>query len=370
MSLLLTSSVALMVLLAGWVDLVFAQSLNVTFMNNFLGVLDSMDLKNFTALVAQVTNGGDSSFATSLSDASSPKTLFVPNNNAFTQPGANFIGVDFLANDTQFLSSVLLYHLLDRKWTQNQLSTTSDTLLQTFLRGNNITFLENNSPQMIAGAQSSNGFQIVNQAQDTFVLQTFQYEHVTVQVINEIVGIPGPFTATIHTAGLTTLANLQAAAGYGTGLDTAIGLTVFAPFDDGFEAVREQIANTSATSLLNNHIIIGKTVRGSDFQFSQHTSQSLMNYTFNQDPMSEKFTVTLNGVTVNIVRTDFLVNNGVIHLVDGVLFNTTVPDLLAVPTPVSSTDISSPSSSSPNLASSMLSYAQPTMTNNATNGCL
>ena len=64
-----------------------------------------------------------------------------------------------------------------------------------------------------------------------------------------------------------------------------------------------------------------------------------MNYTFAQDPANQRFTVTLNGVTANIVRTDFLVSNGVIHLLDGVLFNTTTSDLLAGPV-VSGTEAS------------------------------
>ena len=82
MPLLLTSYVTLLALCAAWADLVAAQAFNVTFVNDFLRTLDSMGFTNFTTLVAQVTNDGATSFATYLSEPSTHKTLFVPNNDA------------------------------------------------------------------------------------------------------------------------------------------------------------------------------------------------------------------------------------------------------------------------------------------------
>ena len=276
MPLLLTSYVTLLALCAAWADLVAAQAFNVTFVNDFLRTLDSMGFTNFTTLVAQVTNDGATSFATYLSESSTPKTLFVPNNDAcessiflllviwldgcysesaVTQPGVNFFAGDFFANNTQFLSSLLLYHLLDGTWTEDQLTgSLPDSIMPTFLQGNDIVFLEDNSPQMMVGAVTPNGFEVLNQQQPTFVLQTLQYEHVTVQVINAIIGIPGPFTATINAVGLAQLATLQAAAGFDTDLDTTLGLTVFAPLDDAFTAAHDEIFNATATSLFTNHV--------------------------------------------------------------------------------------------------------------------
>lgn len=82
MSLFLASYVAVLAFCVAWVDLVSAQNVNVTFVNDFLSYLDSMSLTNFTELVAQVTNDGQTAFASTLSDPSSIKTLFVPDNDA------------------------------------------------------------------------------------------------------------------------------------------------------------------------------------------------------------------------------------------------------------------------------------------------
>lgn len=50
------------------------------------------------------------------------------------------------------------------------------------------------------------------------------------------------------------------------------------------------------------------------------SSDSHFNYSFAQTS-SGSWTVTLNHVTANIVRSDLLLNNGVIHIIDAVLYN-------------------------------------------------
>lgn len=80
MSFFLTSYLFMLALCAAWANVVFAQ--NVTFMNNLLSGLDQIGFTNFTAVVRQVTNDGLLTFAQTLSDASTPKTIFVPNNDA------------------------------------------------------------------------------------------------------------------------------------------------------------------------------------------------------------------------------------------------------------------------------------------------
>ncbi|KAI0688250.1 hypothetical protein BC835DRAFT_324660 [Cytidiella melzeri] len=364
MSLLLTSYVTLLALCVAWVDLVSAQNLNTTFMNDFLGNLQQNGLTNFTALVQQVSDDGLLAFAVALTRASSPKTLFVPNNAAFLNPGVNFGGYDYQPDNTSFLSSLLLYHLAEGSWTQDQLVGV-DTIIVTSLVGDAVT-LENDSPQVMVCGSTANGFEILNQRTTTHVLQAYEYDYITVQVVNAIIGMPGSSSFAVSDVNAEHFAALQTSAGLNT-LDTDVGMTVFVPTDDAFLAENPQTTTSTPLSLFNNHIITGKTVWSPDFiqPVQYYTSDSGMNYTFTQNSTNQ-YTVSLNGITANIVRTDYLVSNGVMHIVDRVLSNTTHP--IASPVGADSTGpttilLNQPSSSSSALISSTgLSAAQTTTT--------
>ncbi|KAI0819118.1 hypothetical protein BC629DRAFT_699401 [Irpex lacteus] len=343
MSLFLASYVAVLAFCVAWVDLVSAQNVNVTFVNDFLSYLDSMSLTNFTELVAQVTNDGQTAFASTLSDPSSIKTLFVPNNDAF---------LDFSTNDTQFSSSVLLYHLAKGNWTLEQLNG-PDNPIPTFLRGRGVVFLESNSPQVIIAGATASGFEILNQLSSTFVVETLQYEHLTVQVLNSVIQIPDLFNNTLSHSHFGEFAKLRSAAGNSSDLDTTPGMTVFVPQDLAFLNAQDQIAKQAPAALFDNHVIAGQTIWYPELGSAQYTSQSGLHYAFTQDPLTQKYTVTLNGVTANIVATDVLMANGVMHVLDGVLYNTTIPAPAAVPPP-------------PQTAPSLpLASASPTTTANA-----
>lgn len=269
MSLLSASYVTLLVWCSVLVNLVWAQ--DVTFFNDLLDGLDQLGLTNFTTIVRQVTDGEQIPFAVTVSDASSPKTLFVPSNVAcefqslclhslevadmllVVNPGANFYGYDFAPDDVQFLSSLLNYHLADGNWTQDVI-TGLDTVIPTFMHGN-FDNLENNSPQMIACGVSSNGFEIFNQRITTLVLQTFGFGHLTIHVTNAVVGMPGKFSFTVADFGANQFANLQTNAGF-TQFDSQVGMTAFVPVDNAFAASQDQIENTTSVALFKNHVRI------------------------------------------------------------------------------------------------------------------
>lgn len=60
-----------------------ARAQNATFINILLGGLDDLGLTKFTSVVRQVNaDPAQITFSLSLSDSTTPKTLFVPNNDA------------------------------------------------------------------------------------------------------------------------------------------------------------------------------------------------------------------------------------------------------------------------------------------------
>ena len=70
-------------------------------------------------------------------------------------------------------------------------------------------------------------------------------------------------------------------------------------------------------------MIFGRTVWSSDFKAATYTAASGLSYDFTIDDGALS-TVTLNGVTANIVRSDYLTDSGVIHIVDQVFYKVAV----------------------------------------------
>ncbi|KAJ3528385.1 hypothetical protein NM688_g8006 [Phlebia brevispora] len=301
--------------------------------SQLLSGLDTINCTNFTAIVRQVqADTTQPTFFSLISDTSTPRTLFVPDDTAFIKPNTNFFGYPFEANDTAYLASLLLYHLIPGAWTSDDLGVgLNHTVVPTTLEGRNLSFLESDEAQSIAMGYSVNAVEIYNQYQTTTTQVSFEFGNLTIYTINSIIGIPGPFSFGTNFLGLNQFAILQNSSG-SPELDNQHGLTVFAPSDQAFDAVRSQLSSLSPADVFANHIIVGRTVYYPDFQADVYTASSGFNYTLTLTP-DQGYTVTLNNVTANILRSDFLTNNGVIHIIDSVFWNTTAEP---VPSPSSS----------------------------------
>lgn len=72
---------------------------------------------------------------------------------------------------------------------------------------------------------------------------------------------------------------------------------------------------------------MGQTIYSPNFTAETYTSASGFDYSFDVDS-DNRTLVTLNGVTANVVHSDVLADNGVVHVIDQVLWNTTSPSLI------------------------------------------
>lgn len=106
---------------------------------------------------------------------------------------------------------------------------------------------------MIALGNSANGIEIYNQYQTTAVLNTYIFQHVTIHVLNEIIGIPGPYSFGANFMGLNQFEMLQNISGI-PDLDNQDGLTVFAPSDNALIAAKAQVASSSLSTIFANHV--------------------------------------------------------------------------------------------------------------------
>ena len=170
-------------------------------------------------------------------------------------PGLNFFDVEF-QNTTRFLSSVLLYHLAPGQW---QISSfvggAGNMVIPTMLQGRNLSFLEDNDPQVMACGIDINGIEIYNQQASTFVQASMQFQHVTIHVIGQVIGIPGTFSFLVGDAGLSSFVALKNASGV-TDFDEQVGMTAFVPDDNAFAIANNETGPMDPSVLLNNHVSI------------------------------------------------------------------------------------------------------------------
>lgn len=120
-----------------------------------------------------------------------------------------------------------------------------------------MSFLENNDPQVIACGIDTNGIEIYNQFVTTTVLGTMQYEHVTIHVLDAVIGVPGPFSFLEEDAGFDfhSFVSLQNASGL-IEFDEQSGMTVFIPEDTAFAAAENETEYVDSWTLFNNHVSI------------------------------------------------------------------------------------------------------------------
>jgi len=271
--------------------------------------------QNFSFLTAAVNKAG---LVSALDEAGkSDLTLFAPTNDAFKAAGFNGVS-DLDAVPVETLKAILLYHVLGSKVEAAQVPQASNTPVAT-LNGQSIFATRTADNKVFI-----NGVSVIKANIEC-----------TNGVIHDINRVLMPATGTIvETAianpnlSLLVAAVLRASQGstdVATVLSGAGPFTVFAPTNQAFinagfadvAAINAADPNTLA-SILTYHVIAGRI-------FSSDLTNGAMPATVN----GEKVTISLaSGATVkgmsnttasNIVATDIVTTNGVVHVIDQVL---------------------------------------------------
>lgn len=279
--------------------------------------------KNFTTLIAAVTNASPGILTTLLN--SSKKTLFAPTNEAFIAAG-----ITTLPNQAT-LDAVLTYHVIGSEIRANQLPantapansaiTTLGGVFYLSDRGSNGVFINGRTRVTTTDILADNG--VVHVIDRTLMPPA--------QTIDQIVtslsgGNPAQFTQL--RAALNRVPALVTAAG-----SASSNLTVFAPTDAAFQALYtalgvtnvNQIDLTLLTSVLQHHIVSSPTTTTGRV-FSRDLVSGRV-ATLNGDITLNATAATVtsgNGTVANIeVGTPALINvlgtNGVIHTINKVL---------------------------------------------------
>lgn len=271
-----------------------------------------MDDPNFSFLEAAVVKAD---LATTLS-SSGPFTVFAPTNDAFKAAGfANEAAVTAASKDV--LTAILTYHVLSGATPASAIPTATNTQVTT-VNGASLSVTKNDKGVFVNSA--------------TVIQADVKAKNGIIHVINKVLMPPsGNIVETaIGNPNLSFLVAAVVKASTGS-TDVAAVLsgtgpfTVFAPTNDAFKAAgfatTEAIRNTDAdvlASILTYHVLSGRV-------FSTDLAEGIMPATLN----GAKVTITLaggakvkgigNASATNIIATDIVTTNGVVHVIDHVL---------------------------------------------------
>ncbi|GJE90714.1 hypothetical protein PsYK624_068580 [Phanerochaete sordida] len=290
-----------------------------TYFGHFIDQMNAEGYTNFTAWVHEV--GADtptSPFFQTINSVPS-YTLFIPDNDAFANPSANFYPGVYQNNNPIFLAALLNYHLLPGTWLQSQLgSGYNHTILPTTMQADPPT-LPAGVPQPLACGSTARGFEVYNQRTPTAVLRTFEFDDMLVNVVPAVLAPPPPYDAVAASMGLAQFEALRTAAGALSPALAGGGLTLFVPSDDAFAAANASgaLAGADPKDVYNDHAMFGQSIWSTLFSAGTYATASGAAYELGTG--AQGYTVTLHGVTANIVQADVLLTNGVVHVIDRVL---------------------------------------------------
>ncbi|KAF9043849.1 FAS1 domain-containing protein [Hymenopellis radicata] len=316
----------------------FAQ--NPDYLNTIAQALQRAGLTSLASAAARLTN--TTTGQTLLNRLPNGNfTLFAPDNEAFT--GAP----DAFASDDELVARVLSYHIVSGNFTSNNGSLESQifpnsTVGRTLLNNSSLVQLEGNKSQVLVWTKVDNTVQILNQTPNITVQNSLSAANLFINVINGILTIPLNTSTVLNEQNLTSLSGIfnttNATDSSGANVtvakifnDEARGFTLFAPSNEALQAVSSSLTpfagnNTAIYTLLGNHVINGSslyspvllsspkltTAAGEPLTFTSNSSG-----VFVVSGISSGSTVA----TAKVVKSDVLVKNGVIHIIDGVLLN-------------------------------------------------
>ena len=236
-------------------------------------------------------------------------TVFAPTDEAFLALGATVPDVVANLNTPQWqphLQDVLAYHVVPSEVPS---SAVTDGLTANALNGEALSFTVNDEGVFV---NENTQVTVVDVAADNGIIHVVDSVLIPSWVSNSIVD------RAVASPDLTTLVDLVVKAELAETLSGAGPYTVFAPTDAAFVEFLGEGADTSAldtalvTDILTYHVVEGiytasqvtdgltlTTIQGEDITFT--VADSAM----------------VNGET--IVATDILANNGIVHVIDGVL---------------------------------------------------
>jgi len=241
-------------------------------------------------------------------------TIFAPGNEYLAQ-------VD--TSNMTALANILQYHVVAGSYPvsalQTNVSNIAPTLVGTTRYGDNTTQLP------VAFVQNQFGTtQIIGQ--NASVLANSTYQNILIKLIDGVLIPPRDDVAAVMQLRAPVLTNAltQLLPDVVSTLQSANGVTVFAPNDAATSAVASVLTSlagsdpTAVSNAVQGHVLpsVVYSTNITDGLSANSLAGTALTFATNATGVF----VTGNGVTAQVVATDYLGSNGVVHLIDRVLF--------------------------------------------------
>ncbi|KAK4053000.1 hypothetical protein OIO90_004124 [Microbotryomycetes sp. JL221] len=249
------------------------------------------------------------------------KTVFAPTDEAFAQLPEN------VTSNQQLVANTVLYHVFYGSYGVSQL-TEMPTIARSALNDTSLVNLPGGQGQVAVltrGSGNSSNVVVNELTRNVTSVATAPVANLIVHVIPQVLMVPGTITETLTQGNLSALAGaLTSAAPQAVPLlESAPGVTIFAPSNQAFSNVQSLIGQLNQTAIANvllNHVINGTVVYSPQIEDgAELTSAGGQPLRFMANDTGV-FVMSGNS-TARIVRPNIPVANGVVHVIDGVLAN-------------------------------------------------
>jgi uncharacterized surface protein with fasciclin (FAS1) repeats len=298
--------------------------------NSILDVaIANTDLSLLNTAIANVSKNSPTNLANVLMGTPSTKlTVFAPNNTAFTAAGYDQIYLANSANATAILN-ILTYHVLNGQVNSTQVPVGPNASVTTYDGIRNVYATNNINGVFINGIKVVNA----NVAADNGVVHVIGTVLIPpTGTVTNLISTDTRFSKLLRVIQYTD-ANTTPSAGLATLLDgtSSSPFTFFAPINSAFDFLDTNINGTledselatvggpALANILRRHVALGIRTFSSDL-FNGQTI-TVANSTLGVIISGNTVTLSPTGGTVNanIVTTNIVTNNGVVHTINAVL---------------------------------------------------
>lgn len=278
------------------------------FTNGLVQALNNLNAHTLGEIVKEVPE----IFETYLGRNNSPVTLIAPLNNAFYNSGISQLA-------PAKLQQLLSYHILDGwiPYTDGRYIASSF-----FTRSRD----DPSQSQKVVVDVTQDGAKInISTALKTLAVEgRTTYMNVHIWTVPEFIGMPGDFFDTLSILGLGDVADFVTNAHLKQVIRSMYGLTAFVPTS---QALSEDVYAHSGTDDEDHEIALRHFLRNDSLFYSPDLIDGLSLETLDgscvtivESPDGMKQVVGHDGYTIaNILRSDILLSNGVMHIIDKVL---------------------------------------------------
>ncbi|UZJ51411.1 hypothetical protein CBS101457_000731 [Exobasidium rhododendri] len=303
-------------------------------------LLNGLKAANLTAMAALATTHAQAMLPFLMSPDN--KTIFVPSNEAVANASAQFGNAS-----AKVIEAILSYHIINDTVTIKGLPDAFDynIVLPTFLNNTAYTRLPKGAKQVVVleKPNTKEPIDIKFGSGDVHFATTLDgpaVGNIQIQTVDKVMMPPANFTSMAALDGDLKAFNVALTQlNLSTAVNTIKGITLFAPITAAIAKVQDQISAAPHNDTVNvflNHIINGTILYSPQLPASEEENESgsdseshkttnvttaggaALSFTYGKDG---KVLITSGDSSAKIIRSDVLLDNGVIHYIDTVLAN-------------------------------------------------